>query len=128
VTAEGLPAFDLGYPATELRRRLVDAVLRGEKTATAALADEYMRAGEPLPRSGDRFVLRDYDDVPVAVVEITNADVLPAREVDVQFARDEGEGFETVEEWRTAHEAFFEQPIDDDTLIVAQRFLLVERL
>src|SRR6185437_16751073 len=27
-----LPEFGLGYPGTDLRRRLVDAVLRGEKT------------------------------------------------------------------------------------------------
>ena len=49
-------------------------------------------------------------------------------EVDLQFARDEGEGFESVEQWREAHERFFEQPIRDDTLVVAVRFRLVERL
>jgi uncharacterized protein YhfF len=124
--AEELPAFELGYPRTELRRQLVDAVLRGDKTATAGLAEEYEREGEPVPQPGDRYVLHDFDDVPVAIVEITHAAVLPAREVDLQFARDEGEGFESVEEWRAAHEAFFERPIDDDTLIVAQRFRVVE--
>ena len=128
MTGEELPAFELGYPRTELRRQLVDAVLRGEKAATAGLASEYERAGDPLPRRGDRYVVHDYDDVPVAVVEITSAEVRPAREIDLQFARDEGEGFDSVEDWRAAHEAFFEQPIDDETPIVAQRFRLVERL
>jgi uncharacterized protein YhfF len=128
VSIEGLPAFELGYPRTELRRQLVDAVLRGEKTATAGLADEYEREGDVLPQPGDRYVLHDFDDVPVAVAEITRSDVLPAGEIDLQFARDEGEGFESVEDWRRAHEAFFQQPIDDKTLIVAQRFRLVERV
>ena len=54
--------------------------------------------------------------------------MIPAGEIDVQFARDEGEGFESVEEWRQAHERFFERPIADDTLITAVRFRLVERL
>jgi uncharacterized protein YhfF len=80
-----LPPFELGYARTELRRRLVEAVLAGKKTATAGLAD-----------------------------------------VDEQFARDEGEGFESVEDWRVVHERFFERPIQPDTLIEAVRFRLVE--
>jgi uncharacterized protein YhfF len=122
--ALGLPAFELGYPRTELRRQLVDAVLRGEKTATAGLAEEC----EPVPQPGDRYVLHDFDDVPVAVVEITDADVRPTHQIDRPLARDEGEGFQSVEDWRRAHEAFFERTIDDDTLIVAQRFRVVDRL
>ena len=54
--------------------------------------------------------------------------VIPAAEIDVQFARDEGEGFESVDDWRAAHERFFERPIPDETLIEAIRFRLVERL
>jgi uncharacterized protein YhfF len=123
---DDLPPFELGYPRTELRRQLVHAVLRGEKTATAGLAEEFERDGEPVPKPGDRYVLHDFDDAPVAIVEITHAEVVPAREIDVQFARDEGEGFESVEDWRRAHEAFFQRKIDDDTLIVAQRFRVVD--
>jgi uncharacterized protein YhfF len=125
VSGKELPPFELGYPRTELRRQLVDAVLRGEKTATAGLAE---REGETFPRPGDRYILHDFDDIPVAIVEITRSDVVPALEIDLQFARDEGEGFESVDDWRRAHEAFFEQPIRDDTLIVAQRFRVVTRL
>ena len=69
-----------------------------------------------------------YDDEPVGIVEVTEARVIPAGEIDVQFARDEGEGFESVEDWREAHERFFERPLSDDTLIDAVRFRLVERL
>ena len=119
----GLPDFGLGYPGTELRGQLVAAVLAGEKTATAGLADE-----EEPPRPGDRFALHDADERVVGVVEVTEAQVIPAREIDLEFARDEGEGFESVEDWRLAHERFFERPIGDDTGIVAIRFQLVERL
>ena len=64
----------------------------------------------------------------MGVVEVTEVRVVPAGEIDVQFARDEGEGFESVEDWRLAHEQFFERPIPDDTPIVAIRFRLVETL
>jgi uncharacterized protein YhfF len=101
----------------------VDAVLRGDKTATAGLAEE-----EEPTQAGDRFVLLGFDDEPIGIVEVTEARIVPAGEIDLQFARDEGEGFESVEDWREAHERFFERPLPDDTPIAAIRFRLVERL
>ena len=124
----GLPPFELGYARTELRRQLVDAVLRGEKTATAGLLSEYEAEGERPNAAGDRCVLLGYDDEPVAVVEVTESRVVAATEIDEQFARDEGEGFDSVEEWRIAHERFFNQPIGPDTRIVAVRFRVLEQL
>lgn len=125
-----LPPFELGYARTDLRRRLVDAVLRGDKTATAGLRTDFSpHTDEPLPEVGQRFALLDFDDRPVAVVETTEVRVVAAGDVDLEFARDEGEGFETVEDWRRAHERFWaEHEIGDDTPIVAERFRLVERL
>jgi uncharacterized protein YhfF len=124
----GLPPFELGYARTELRRQLVDAVLRGDKTATAGLLSEYESEGERPNAAGDRCVLLGYDDEPVAVVEVTESRVVAATEIDEQFARDEGEGFDSVEEWRIAHERFFNQPIGPDTRIVAVRFRVLEQL
>jgi uncharacterized protein YhfF len=98
-------------------------VLRGERTATAGLAE----LEEDPGRAGDRCLLLGFDDEPVAIVELTEVRVVPAGEIDLRFARDEGEGFESVEEWRKAHERFFERPLPDDTPIVATRFRLVER-
>ena len=66
------------------------------------------------------------------MIEITECRVVPVVEIDLQFAIEEGEGFGTVAEWRTGHERFWASyradPIDDDTLVVAERFRLVERI
>ena len=97
--------------------------MRGEKTATAGLAEEE----EPV-EAGERLALLGYDDEPLGIIEVTEARVISAAEIDVQFARDEGEGFESVDDWREAHERFFERPIPDDTPILAVRFRLAERL
>jgi uncharacterized protein YhfF len=71
-------------------------VLGGEKTATAGLRSDFApHTEEELPTVGDRFVLLDFDDQPVAVVETTEVRVLRAADVDLEFARDEGEGFES---------------------------------
>jgi uncharacterized protein YhfF len=124
----GLPPFELGHPRTELRRQLVDAVLRGEKIATAGLLAEYEAEGEQPEAVGGRCILLGYDNEPVATVEVTESRVVPAVEIDESFARDEGEGFESVEDWRVAHERFFDRPIGPDTPIVAVRFRVVETL
>ena len=123
-----LPPMELGYARTELRRQLVDAVLRGEKTATASLQTDYEpHTTERLPQIGERFALLDFDDEPVGVVEATELRIVRAGDVDLAFARDEGEGYESVEQWRTAHERFWVgQEITDDTMIVALRFRLME--
>jgi uncharacterized protein YhfF len=119
--------MELGYARTDLRRRLVDAVLRGEKTATAGLRSDY-GPNERLPEAADRSLLLGWDDEPVGVVEATEVRVIRAGDVDLQFARDEGEGFDTVAEWRAAHERFWAgREITDDTPVVVERFRLVER-
>jgi uncharacterized protein YhfF len=92
------------------------------------LLAEYEAEGEQPDTVGDRCVLLGYDDEPVAVVEVTESRVVAAGEIDEHFARDEGEGFDSVEDWRIAHERFFEQPIEPDTAIVAVRFRVLERL
>ena len=59
---------------------------------------------------------------------MTESRIVPAGEIDEQFARDEGEGFESVEEWRIAHERFFGRELTPETPIVAVRFRVVERV
>jgi uncharacterized protein YhfF len=121
--------LELGYRGTELRRKLAAAVLRGEKIATASLRDEYEpHTNEPLPQPGESFLLLGYDDEQLGVVKTTRLQVVRAADVDLQFARDEGEGFETVGQWRAAHQRFWsDDQITDDTLIVCERFTLIER-
>ena len=77
---------------------------------------------------GQRLSLLGFDDDPVAIVEVLEARVIPAADLALEFVRDEGQGFESLEDWRRAHERFFERPIPDDTLIDAIRFRVVERL
>ena len=124
-----MPVAEFGWKGTPLRRRLVALILSGEKTAGAGLVLDYESEGEKIPEAGDRSVLLDYDDNPVAVLEATEVRVVRAADVDEQFARDEGEGFESVADWREAHERFFEAyPFDDDTQVVCERFKLVRTL
>ena len=121
--------MELGHRRTDLRRRLAEAVLRGEKTATASLRDEYApKTDEALPEVGEQLLLVGWDDEPLGVVETIEVRVVPASQVDLRFARDEGEGFESAADWRAAHERFWsDRAITDETLVVCERFRLIAR-
>lgn len=136
---EALPIIELGFPG-ELRDRLIDAVMRGTKTATTGLLLEYELENVPVPQVGQRFAVVDSAQVRVAAIEVTDVQVLALSHVDLEVARDEGEGFETVEQWRAGHEAFWNGYIDelralldapdwklaDETLVLVQRFRLLD--
>ncbi|MFK0254584.1 ASCH domain-containing protein [Streptomyces sp. NPDC090445] len=138
-THEDLPPYLLGFPGP-LRDALVAAVLSGAKTSTTGLLPEYEAEGEPLPEPGDRSVLVDSDERAVAVVEVTEVRVVRLADVDLRHALDEGEGYASVAEWRASHESFWhsdpvravigdpDYTVDDDTLVVAERFRVVERI
>ncbi|PWU54480.1 ASCH domain-containing protein [Micromonospora sp. S4605] len=123
----GLRTLALGTPG-ELRTRLNTLVLAGVKTATAGLLTEYAEEGEELEQVGERLVLVDDADALAGVVEVTGVEVVPFAEVSWDFARSEGEGDRSIEEWRAGHAAYWDRvgtPVTDDTDIVCIRFRLV---
>lgn len=136
---DDLPVSEFGFPGP-LRDRLVAAILSGEKTSTTGLHEEYIRTDEALPTVGQRSRVIDSAGQSVAVIETTEVAVRRVGDVDLAFAIEEGEGFETVAQWREAHVRFFEGPelaaivgdprvvVGDDTLVVCERFRLVEIL
>jgi len=140
-TFRGLPVIGFGHPGSDLRRRLVELVLAGTKTATAGLLVEMELDGEALPTPGLREAVIDAEGWLVAEIETTECRVLRMADVDDAFARDEGEDSTDAADWRVAHERFWNGNLDelrdrlgepawsltDDTQIVCQRFMLVER-
>jgi uncharacterized protein YhfF len=131
-----MEAVRFAFPGPE-RDRLVDAVLKGEKTATSSLLAEWLLDDQELPAVGDRREVLDSGDHPVAVIELTAVDVVRIRDVDLALAHDEGEGFASVVEWRQAHERFWAEdvisrlpknmagPLNNDAQIVVVRFRLL---
>ncbi|MEV0154155.1 ASCH domain-containing protein [Micromonospora sp. NPDC050686] len=123
----GLRTLDLGTPG-ELRARLNGLVLAGVKTATAGLLTEYAHEQEELEHVGERLALVDDDGHLVGVVRVTGIEVVRFADVSWDFARSEGEGDRSVEEWRAGHAAYWARegtPVDDDTDVVCVRFRLV---
>ena len=141
LTYRGLQVIGFAMPGSELRRELVALVLDGTKTATSGLLADMELEGVTVPTPGLRESVIDADGRFVGEIETTECRILRMADVDDDFAREEGEGFADASEWRVAHERFWdgflaelrdslgdpEWSLTDDTLIVCQRFRLVER-
>ncbi|MFB7597372.1 ASCH domain-containing protein [Streptomyces sp. NPDC056160] len=133
---DDLPALELAFPGPE-RDRGVAAIVSGRKTALTGLLEIYEHAGEAVPVPGQRFSVLDSEGRPAVTIELVDVRVVPIREIDDDFARAEGRGYCDAAEWRAAHVAFFRSEgvseylghtpvIDDDTLVVAERFRVAE--
>jgi uncharacterized protein YhfF len=135
---EDLPIAEFGFPGP-LRDRLVAAILSGAKTTTTGLVADYEHEGEPLPPPGLRQAVIDSAGHRVAVIETTAVRVIRLGDVGLAHALGEGEGYRSVAEWRAGHEQFWHSAemrgalgdpqftVNDDTLVVAQTFRLLER-
>jgi uncharacterized protein YhfF len=136
VNLDDLPRAEFAFPGP-LRDRLVAAILSGAKTSTSSLLLGYERGNEPLPAVGQLSAVVDSENLPVAAIEVTEVRVVRLADVDLQHALDEGEGDESVDQWRAGHERFWHSAearaelgddsftVNDDTLVVAERFRLV---
>ena len=134
---DDLPVAEFAFPGP-LRDRLVAAILSGTKTSTSGLLLAYELENEPLPEVGQLSAVLDSAGRRVAVIEVTEVRVVRLAEVDLQHALDEGEGYESVGEWRCGHEEFWHSAevraemgdpnftVDDDTPVVLERFRLVD--
>jgi uncharacterized protein YhfF len=133
---EDLPRIEFAFPGP-LRDQLVGAILSGLKTSTTGLVLEYEKEGKPLPATGQLFAVVDSGGRRVAAIELTEVRVVRLADVDLRHALDEGEGDESVAQWRSRHEEFWHGAevraelgdpaftVNDDTLVLAQRFRLV---
>lgn len=134
---DDLPAAEFAFPGS-LRDLLVAAILSGAKTTTSGLLADYERENEPLPVVGQMSAVLDSAGRRVAVIEVVEVRVVRLADVDLQHALDEGEGYESVGQWRSGHEEFWHSAevraeigdpnftVGDGTLVVAERFRVVE--
>ena len=131
-----LSIFEFAFPGP-LRDKLVAAVLDGTKTTTTGLLQDYEIDGDPLPVAGTQAAVVDSAGRRVAVIELTGVRVSRLGDVDLDHARDEGEGHDSVAAWRAGHEKYWhgtayrgwlgnpDFTVDDDTPAVLERFRLV---
>ncbi len=79
---------------------LAGLVISGKKIATASLVAVNEMMPEIAPIDDGYSVVTDFEGNPMCVIQTTEIRHLPFDEVDAEFAFDEGEGDQTLADWR----------------------------
>ncbi|WP_397420001.1 ASCH domain-containing protein [Phenylobacterium sp.] len=109
----------------EMADRLLGFVLAGAKTATCwSIAD-----GQQT-EVGKRMVVKDGAGAPRAVIETVTLEQMRFIDVPWSFAMHEGEGDESLQDWRDGHQDYFTRNggFSPDMLLWCERFRLIEIL
>lgn len=116
----------------KLAKELAELVMSGKKRATASLVAVNNLQPEIAPIDDGYSVVTDFEGNPMCIIQTNEIQILPFDEVDAQFAFDEGEGDQTLEDWREGHWRYFtkeaaELGIEFNTksLICCERFSLI---
>ena len=119
---QAIPAawsFGSPPPPETANDELVTLVIQGIKTATCG---RYL-GGNRVDEFGPQIVAGGKGQ-PLCVIELTEITVRRFKDVDAQFASDEGEGDRTLDSWRTGHWNFFTREGKEEGYEVSEDMLL----
>jgi uncharacterized protein YhfF len=116
----------------EMADELGALVLSGIKTGTCSSVWEWEAEGEALPETGSIWIILDGGGKPICIAETYEVTIRKYKEVDADFARDEGEGDLSLRYWREAHKNYFSRvfpkigkEFSEDMPLVCERFRLI---
>lgn len=129
-----LPVTEFGL-TPDVKDSCARLVLLGQKRATTSLLASYAHDREPVPKPGQRSIVRDGRGRDIAVIEVTRVEVRRFHEVDATFAALEGEGDKGLAHWRQAHWQYLGAecsrvgvPLSEEVEVVLEYFKLVTPL
>ena len=101
-------AGDLNFEAKGfICDELTSLVLSGQKTAFFSSYATFTIDQEPLPVSGELYILLDRAENPVCVIELQSVNIIPFNEVTWEMAKLEGED-QNLGEWKQKHQEYLE--------------------
>lgn len=111
---------------------LAELVVNETKKATASLYLSYEHDGDKIPEVGDLSVIINWDGVAQCIIQTTNIDIVPYKNVSEEFAATEGEGDKSLEYWKRAHWNYFGREMKalaleptEDMLVICEKFEVV---
>jgi len=137
VAAKGLPedtkcSGDLFFEAKGFVSDELNAlVISGQKTAFFSSYATFAIDGEPLPVSGELYIVVDRANNPSCIIELESVNIIPFNEVTWEMAKQEGED-ENLEAWRDKKQEYLEDEgailgfeFEPDIKLVFQTFKVV---
>ena len=127
-------AGDIGFEAKGfVGDELLTLVLAGKKTALFSSYSTFAIDNEPLPVSGELYLVLDRAGQPQCVIEFENIQILPYNEVTWEMAKLEGED-ENLDAWKERQKEYLEEEgnilgfdFSPDIKLVFQEFKVVYR-
>lgn len=114
-----------------LSAELISMVLSGTKTAFFTTLPTYTIDQEPLPISGELYLVIDNQDSPRCIIEIESVQIVPFNEVTWQMAQKEGE-CQNLAEWKEKETEYIEEEahlmgfdFEPDLKLVYQTFRVI---
>lgn len=87
----------------DITDELLQLYLTGKKTAGSGIAEDYIFAGEPLPKAGNYWILLNSKNQPCCILKTEKVMTNKFKDVPAQIAIAEGEGDLSLEHWRCVH-------------------------
>jgi uncharacterized protein YhfF/GNAT superfamily N-acetyltransferase len=116
----------------QLAHNLAELVLHGPKRATAGLVEWSALHPEDAPVADGYSIVTEFDGTPRCVIRTVWLRQCALRDVDAQFAWDEGEGDRTLPDWLDGHRRYFTRicpslgiAFSDDLRVQLERFELM---
>ena len=127
-------AGDIGFEAKGfVGDELLTLVLAGKKTALFSSYSTFAIDNEPLPVTGELYLVLDRAGQPQCVIEFENIQILPYNEVTWEMAKLEGED-ENLDAWKERQQEYLEEEgnilgfdFSPDIKLVFQEFKVVYR-
>jgi uncharacterized protein YhfF len=119
-------------------RKITDKLIRlyraGKKTAGSGLVKDYKTAGDPLPKTGNYWIILDSRERPQFLVRTVRTEINPFGRIPKSVARAEGEGDLSVAYWKRAHGRFFLPSLSkwgisslDEAEVITEHFKIVHQ-
>ncbi len=105
---------------------------QGIKTGTSCTKDSFEASDETIPNIGDYHVITNWDGEPECIIQTTEVNFIPYKDVSSGFAKKEAEGDLSLKYWRNVHHSIYKKEqescgaqFDDNTFIVCEEFKVV---
>jgi 5-formyltetrahydrofolate cyclo-ligase len=91
----------------EITDELLQLYLSGKKTAGSSILEDFISAGDPLPKVGNYWIFLNSKNEPSCILKTIKIVLNKFRDVTVEIAIAEGEGDLSLEYWRKVHEEIY---------------------
>ncbi|WP_405252222.1 ASCH domain-containing protein [Dokdonia sp. Asnod3-C12] len=123
---EPQPNADFFHDNKEDANRLAALTVLGKKQASSSLYFLYEKYGVDLPQAGNLQIITDFEGKAQAIIKTKTVDTVAYNDISKTYAiLDMGTALNALEQWKKAHQAFFESYTKDSGVQTIDSLLIV---